>query len=109
MRIAAASLLMVLVTVPVSADQGVPNPPSTAQFGAQRPPQSNPYGRLFEARDLLKQAQQQAAQNAPKRKTVCGMTMIEADPGFDPKMKITPRKDPNVRHTIRAIDPPICK
>ena len=36
------------------------------------------------------------------------MTMIEADPSFDQKMKVTPPKDPNVRYTIRAVDPPIC-
>ena len=36
------------------------------------------------------------------------MTIIEADPFFDQKMKVTPPKDPTVRYTIRAVDPPIC-
>jgi hypothetical protein len=57
----------------------------------------------------LKQAQQQVAQAAPKRKNVCGMTIIEADPFFDQKMKVSPPKDPNVRYTIRAVEPSICK
>jgi hypothetical protein len=78
------------------------------QFGARRPAQKNPYAKLFEARDALKQAPQQVAQDAPKKTLVCGMTMIEADPHFDAKMRVTPPKDANVRYAIRAVDPPVC-
>jgi hypothetical protein len=93
---------------PVYADQ-LANPQSSAQFGALRQAQrANPYSKLFEVREALKQAQQQAMQGAPKKKIVCGMTIIEADPFFDQKMKVTPPKDPNVRYTIRAVPPPVC-
>ena len=104
------SLTLLAGAVPVNADQPTATPPSTARFGAQRPSPNNPYATLFEARENLKQAlQQQVAQAAPKKKILCGTTIIEADPFFDQKMKVTPPKDPNVRYTIRAVDPPICK
>jgi hypothetical protein len=102
------SITLLGLAIPVSADQAPVSPNSTARFGAQRPPQSSPYARLFEVREALKSAQQAAGVKPASKKTVCGMTMIEVDPAFDPKMKVTPRKDPNLRHTIRAIDPPIC-
>jgi len=89
------SLILLACAIPLSADQTLKS--------------KNPYARLFEARDLLTQAQQQhAAQGAPKKKIVCGTTIIEADPLFDQKMKVTPPKDPNVRYTIRGVEPPIC-
>ena len=43
-----------------------------------------------------------------KPKVVCGMTIIEADPYFDQKMKVTPPKAGNVRYVIRAVDPAVC-
>ena len=97
--------------IPVYADQPTITPQSTAQFGALRPSQTNPYASLFEAREALKQALQDATKNAPKapkKSVVCGMTIIEADPFFDQKMKVTPPKDANVRYTIRAVDPAAC-
>ena len=104
------SLTLLAGAVPLSADQPTAAPPSTARFGAQRPSPNNPYAKLFEARENLKQVlQQQVAQAAPKKKIVCGTTIIEADPFFDQKMKVTPPKDPSVRYTIRAVEPPICK
>ena len=102
------SMTLFGLAIPVSADQPAVNPQSTARFGAQRPPQSSPYARLFEVREALKSAQQAAGVKAASKKTVCGMTMIEVDPAFDQKMKVTPPKDPNVRYTIRAVEPPIC-
>jgi hypothetical protein len=103
------SLTLLAGAMPVSADQPTNAPPSTARFGAQRPQAPNPYAKLFEVREALKQAQQAAGVKVvPKKKVVCGMTIIEADPLFDQKMKVTPPKDPNVRYTIRAVDPPIC-
>ena len=70
---------------------------------------ANPYAKLFDAREALKQAVRTEAQKLePKSKIVCGMTIIEADPYFDQKMKVTPPKDGNVRYTIRAIDPAVC-
>src|SRR5262245_42682167 len=102
------SMTLLAGTVPLFADQGALNPSPAAQFGGLRPQVSNPYSKLFEVREALKQAQQKVAQSAPARKTLCGMTIIEADPFFDQKMKVTPPKDPNVRYTIRAVEPPIC-
>ena len=75
------------------------------------PPQSsNPYAKLFDARTALKQAvaASEAQETASKSTIVCGMTIIEADPYFDPKMTVTPPKDDNVRYTIRAVDPSVC-
>ena len=92
----------------VHADQPSVAPQSTAQFGAHRPSPNNPYAKLFETRDALKRVQQDAAKDGPKRKVVCGMTIIEADPFFDQKMKVTPPKDAGVRYTIRAVDPALC-
>jgi hypothetical protein len=102
------SLTLLTVAIPVHGDQPAASPQSTTQFGALRPSQ-NPYAKLFEVRDALKQAQQQVAPSAPKKTIVCGMTIIEADPFFDQKMKVTPPKDPNVRYTIRAVEPSICR
>jgi hypothetical protein len=107
------SIVLLAGTMPVSADQPATTPPPPTKFGVQRPAQPNPYARLFETREALtqalKQAQHQSGNQAPK-KTVCnGMTIIEADPFFDQKMRVTPPKDPNVRYTIRAVEPPACR
>jgi hypothetical protein len=102
------SLTLLTVAIPVHADQPAASPRSTTQFGSRRPSQ-NPYAKLFEVRDALTQAQQQVAQSPPKKTIVCGMTIIEADPFFDQKMKVTPPGDPEVRYTIRAVEPSICK
>ena len=104
------SIGLFLGALPVSADQAPVNPQATALLGALRHAQSsNPYARLFEAREALTQAVQSESQkNESKTKLVCGMTIIEADPYFDQKMKVTPPKDDNVRYTIRAVDPAVC-
>jgi len=104
------SLTLVAGAIPISADQPAAAPPFAARFGAQRPAQLSPYAKLFEVREALKQAQQAAGtQAAPKKQIVCGMTIIEADPFFDQKMRIAPDRDANVKYTIRAVDPPICR
>jgi hypothetical protein len=101
--------VMVLVGgAAVSADQLTVDPAANAKLGALRQaPQANPYGRLFDVREALKPATNNAAP-APKRKIVCGMTVIEVGPALDPKMALEPRKDPGLTYTIRAIDPPVC-
>ena len=111
MRIALlVSVGLLLGALPVSADQTKVNPQATARLGALRPaPAATPYARLFGAREALTQAVQSEAQNSgSKSKIVCGMTMIEADPYFDQKMKVTPPKNDSVRYTIRAVDPAVC-
>ena len=106
------ALTLLAATIPADADQAAVTPQSTPRFGTLRAAQKDPYTRLFEVRDALTQAQQGAAKDAPKeapkRDVVCGLTIIEADPFFDQKMKVTPPKDPNVRYTIRAVEPSIC-
>jgi hypothetical protein len=96
--------------LPVSAGQGPATPRSEALLGALRNAQaSNPYSKLFEVRSALKQAEQAAQKTAaPKRRVVCGMTVIEISPEIDPKMGVTPLKDDKTRHPIRAVEPPIC-
>ena len=103
------SIGLCLGALPVSADQASVNPEATARLGALRPARaSNPWSKLFDAGEALKQAVQTESQkNEAKSKVVCGMTIIEADPYFDQKMKVTPPKD-DVRYTIRAIDPTVC-
>lgn len=75
---------------------------------------SNPYSKLFDADVKKAAAQQQVRQQVPQAqaqqrpRVVCGMTMVPADPKIDSKMVIeVPRRD-DVRHTIRAIEPPTC-
>jgi hypothetical protein len=104
------SIGLFLGALPVSADQASVNPQPTARLGEQRPARSsNPYAKLFDAREALKQAVQSEAQKSgSKSKIVCGMTIIEADPYFDQKMKVTLPKNDNVRYTIRAVDPAVC-
>ena len=104
------SLGLFLGALPVSADQVSANPQATARLGALRPARSpNPYAKLFDAREALKQAVQNEVQKSQsKRKIVCGMTIIEADPYFDQKMKVTAPAGDNVRYTIRAVGPAVC-
>ena len=104
------SMGLFIGVLPVSAGQASVNPQATSRLGALRPAQrANPYAKLFEAREALKQAVRSEAQKfEPKSKVVCGMTIIEADPYFDQKMKVTPPKDGNVRYVIRAVDPAVC-
>ena len=85
------------------------SPASTAQSGWRR--KSNPYSDLFQPSPLVKpsehtQVTQPSASAKPK--VVCGMTVIPADPGIDPKF-IVPLPDRPTRYTMRLIEPPICK
>ena len=104
--------LVLASALPVSADQAPAAPSANATLGALRKAQeANGYRKLFEVRGSLQSAVAEASKNAapaPTRKTVCGLTMIEADPFFDQKMKVTLPKDPAVRYTILAVDPPMC-
>lgn len=102
--------ILLAVAGPATADQTALNPQSTARLGALRPVQSaNPYSKLFEARGALAQAvQQELTKAAPKRRIVCGMTIIEADPSIDPKMAVTAPTDEKLRYTMRAVEPPMC-
>ena len=112
MRNAAIAVFMLVATMPVLGDQSSIDPKATARFGALRREQSkDPYKQLFEAREALGRALADASKDAtpaPRKKIVCGMTVIEVGPELDPKMAVEPKKDPRVTYTIRAIDPPVC-
>ena len=111
MRSAAVVVLMLVVAVPAFGDQPAAqgSPQSKARFGALRQAdRSNPYSDLFKAQEALKKAVEQQASSAPKRRVVCGMTIIEANPGVDPQMVVEVPRRPDVKYTIRAIDPPVC-
>jgi hypothetical protein len=105
------SAILLGVTFPVAADQAVVNPQANARLGALRSAQpANPYEKLFQARESLKQAlDQQTAKPAPKTKIVCGMMVVEADPSLDPRMAVTPPQDPKLSYAIRVFEPPVCK
>ena len=80
--------------------QTVPEPSSPTVPGEKA------FGKLFQ------QAQERAARQAladrkPGRKVVCGMVVIEADSGIDPKILVPPPADPGTSK-IRRIVPPVC-
>ena len=99
MKTAALLSLMLLAAAPALADQKAPTP------------RQNPYSRLFQAREMLKQAldEKRVQPGTPKSRIVCGMTVIEVGPELDPKIAVTTPKDDKTRYTIRAVEPPICK
>jgi hypothetical protein len=103
---------LVMGALPVSAGQEpAPAQSSSALLGALRKAQApNPYSKLFDTRDALSQAARpEAAKDAaPKKRIVCGMTVIEAPPFHDARMGVTAPKDESVRYVIRAVEPPIC-
>jgi hypothetical protein len=102
------SVTLLLGAVPLSADQPAATPPASSQIGALGQQPSDRYSRLFELRAALKQMQTESGQKAPRKKVVCGMTVIEADPSLDPKMGVTPPKETGLRHRIRGIEPTVC-
>ena len=108
MRSAAIVVAMLFVTVPVFGDQSKPNAEHNMRFGALRAAKpKDGFDNIFVVQSDLKTAIAQA-DAITKPSVVCGMLVIPADPKIDPKMAITPKKDANVEHTIRAIQPPVC-
>ena len=80
-----------------------------ATFGALRQESpAKPYRKLFAPDAPARQAQPPAGQQpAPKRRVVCGLTVIEVEKSIDPKM-VRESKDANrPSPTIRAVDPPV--
>jgi hypothetical protein len=73
-------------------------------------PSTEPYKKLFQQpgleQDALKQRLREALRQAEAKqgpRVVCGMTLIPANPGIDPKMAIEPPARDDVRYTLRAI------
>jgi hypothetical protein len=101
-------VVMVLLAGPMAfASQVVTVQGASAPFGTLRPSQSDPYKKLFAPRNPMPPAIDQR-DAARKSKVVCGMTIIPANPGIDPKMSV-PRNNDGIDYKIRAIDPPICQ
>jgi hypothetical protein len=78
----------------------------------QRKVRGNLYGRLFKTSDL-RTATPVRQHSAPRPETsqprvVCGMTLIPIDPNVDPKIYVEPRRG-DMRYSIRAIPPPVCR
>jgi hypothetical protein len=75
------------------------------------PSTPSPYDGVFgeklrHAQRLLRERVQEVAP-APQQRTVCGMTVIQADPTIDPKMVLrAPENGPD--HKIIRIEPPAC-
>ncbi len=116
---------VLVVVIPLSARGQLPESKGSgdASPGWQ---EKNPYGRLFVTPDAQKSepsepriVERPGVAVVPPT-VVCGMTVVQADPGVDPKMLVKPdlvtpgRRNlkPTTRfHTdykIRSIAPPIC-
>ena len=108
-RYLSGALLLVGILVPTMSNASQNAAPSSG-VGANFSSPSKSYKNLFQPQpfDQIARAQQrvQAAVDAAKPRVVCGMTLIPA-PNVDSKMVIEPKTD-QTRHTIRAIEPPIC-
>jgi hypothetical protein len=46
--------------------------------------------------------------STPKPTVVCGMTLVPADPKFDPQMRVTV-PDRGAAYSMRAVPPTVCK
>jgi hypothetical protein len=84
--------------------------PNSAQ---PTPPGEKPFGKLFGQEDQRAQLEAMAklreavASREAKSKIVCGMVVIEADPGVDPKFVHRPTGDTSGMK-IRRIQPNVC-
>ena len=109
MRHAAIACLMLLATLPAYGEQSTPKPRSTERLGALRQATPvDPYRRLFNAQQSLKDALVKAQEARPQATVVCGMLIIPADPSIDPKIAVPINKAPGVEFKIRTIEPPVC-
>jgi len=82
-----------------------------------RPAPARPFTRLFQVAPLSPPATPRPAPRAflsaspapaaPGPRVVCGMVVIPADPGIDPKILTAPRGD--ARYPVRAMTPPRCR
>ena len=93
--------------------------PAAAASGAQAAvppaPELKPFGGLFGQKPSPKPPsidwnwRPSTDQNAAaKDSVVCGMTVIQADPKVDPKMRVSV-PDRHVAFTMRGVQPTICK
>ena len=106
-----AGALTLFASLPAAAAIGEP----AAQAGVTPAPELKPFGNLFGPKPSPKPPsidwnwRPSADQHpAAKASVVCGMTVIQADPKVDPKMRIHV-PDRGVVFTMRAVPPTICK
>ena len=102
MRFTTFCMLMLVVTGAAMAQ--------AATLGAPRQDvPAKPYRNLFAPDASARPAQPPAAQQpAPKRRVVCGLTVIEVDKSIDPKMVRESKDATRPSPTIRAVEPPVC-
>jgi len=83
--------------------------PSAPQGPSPTVPGEKPFGKLFEQEQerAIRQAHQALLSQKPQTKIVCGMVVIQVDPGIDPKILVPPRVDAGTSK-IRRIVPPAC-
>jgi hypothetical protein len=104
-------LAPVSVSAATTGDQLSTSPSAPTLF--PKAPQKDPYAKLFkEATTQTKpqpprvEIREDPATERPK--VVCGMTLIPVDDSIDPKFRLRGPASDNVRHTIRAVKPPVC-
>jgi hypothetical protein len=75
------------------------------------PARKNPFGRLFQPRELAPQrAAHPTTQPRAAREPiiVCGMRVIPSDPTVDPRIRLS-TPEPKTKPAIRALEPPCYK
>lgn len=80
--------------------------PAAPQATPPTVPGEKPFGKLFEPAEE-RAARQALADQKPRRKVVCGMVVIEADPSIDPKILVPPAVDAGTSK-IRRFVPATC-
>jgi hypothetical protein len=101
MRTALIAMAISLTAAPLFSQALQAQAPSN--LGSARPTPASPYRNLFQPRDPAPASPSQPA----KKRVVCGMTIVQADPGLDSKM-VSPPKNDQVKYTIRAVPPTTC-
>ena len=93
-----AGALMLTMALPVGAQEFKPQ----ANLFEQKKPAFKPYIVDWGARQAAEQ------KSTPQPTVVCGMTLVPADPAFDPQMKVAV-PDRGVAYQMRAVPPTVCK
>jgi hypothetical protein len=103
------ALVLAAVLPLLPLDQG---PPSAAPDGVPPLLPTRAMTRLFSVQDLpspgdKKSAVVESPKPRPKKKVVCGMTLIIVDGSIDPKMAIAP-KGKDIDPGMRRVPKPMC-
>ena len=110
MRWLVITLLLLGVAGDVATEgQRNPQPPAQPAAPADAAKSIQLFPEREKALDLLQNRLQKHADMAgrPSSTVVCGMTVIAADPGIDPKI-VHPVPEDTASYKIRRIEPPVC-